>query len=137
MTATGFDSGGPYYPGIVSDDTALSASQYRAVQMGTAVVGGVWRAATAGQAKVLGVLQDKPANLGDPCLVQYAGITKWEAGVAITKGAAITVDSSGRAITAAATASHSVYGVALEAASAAGSIIAVAFQYLGPSVNNA
>ncbi len=136
MVATGFESSGPYYPGLVSDDTALTASQYRAVQHGTGVVGGVWRAATAGQAGVIGVIQDKPV-LGDPCVVQYAGVTKWEAGVAITKGAKITVDSVGRAITAAATASHSVYGEALEAASAAGSIIAVAFQYLGPSVNNA
>lgn len=135
MVATGFESSGPTYPGLVSDDTALSASQYRAVQVGSAVVGGVRRAATAGQAGVIGVLQDKPA-VGDPALVQYAGITKWEAGVAVTKGAKITVDATGRAITAAATASHSVYGIALEAASAAGSIIAVAFQYLGPSTND-
>ncbi len=136
MTATGFESSGPNYPGLVSDDVALSASQYRAVQVGTATVGGVWRAATAGQQGVIGVLQDKPTNVGDPCLVQYAGITKWEAGVAITKGAKITCDATGRAITAAATASHSVYGRALEAASAAGSIIAVAFQYHGPSTND-
>lgn len=134
MAATGFESSGDYYPGLVSDDIALSASQYRAVQVGTGVNGGVWRAATAGQQFLIGVLQDKPA-LGDACTVQYNGITKWEAGVAITKGAKVVSDATGRAITGAATASHYCYGVALEAASAAGSIIAVAFSYHGPMVN--
>ena len=121
---------------LVSADTALSASQYCFVQTSTATAFGVVRAATAGQQGVIGVLQDKPA-LADPCLVVGGGVTKVLAGCAIAKGDKITCDANGAAITAAATASHAVYGRALESASAANSIITMVFAYQGPAVNNA
>lgn len=127
---------GTSLPGMVSDDTALSASQFRFVQLGTAVIGGVWRAATAGQKGVVGVLQNKPA-LGEGAHICGGGVTKVEAGVAITKGAAIMSDAVGRAITAAATTSNHVYGYAAEAAGAAGEIITMVFGYHGPVTNNA
>lgn len=136
MASTGFEGGQLILPGLVSDATALTAAKFRFVQMGTATVGGLWQAATAGQQGILGVAQENAANVGDPIKVCGGGITKVEAGVAITKGAKLTTDTLGRAITAAATASHHVYGIALEAASAAGSIIAMAFSYHGPAVNN-
>jgi hypothetical protein len=135
MASTGFEGGQFTLPGLVSGELALSASQYRFVQVDTQAVGSVIRAATAGQQGLIGVLQDKPQLVGDPVNVCGGGITKVEAGVAITKGARLTTDASGRAITAAATAAHHVYGYALEAASAAGSIIAMAFSYHGPAVN--
>lgn len=122
--------------GLVSGEIALSASQFRFVQMGTTLAGEVIRAATAGQRGLIGVLQDKPAAVGDPCKVCGGGVTKVEAGVAITKGAAIMSDSVGRAITAAVTSSNHIYGYALEAASAAGSKIAMVFAYHGPVQNN-
>ncbi len=121
--------------GLVSGDTALTAGQYRFVQMGTANPGEVVLAATAGQRGLIGVCQDKP-SLGDPCLVAGGGITKIEAGVAITKGAALMTDAVGRAITAAVTSSNHIYGYALEAASASGSKIAMVFAYHGPVQNN-
>ncbi len=122
--------------GLVSGDTALSASQFCFVQMGTANPGEVVRAATAGQRGLVGVIQDTP-SLGDPCLVVGGGVTKVLAGSALTKGCAVMTDASGRAITAAATTSNHIYGYALEAASAAGSKAAMIFAYHGPVTNNA
>ena len=59
------------------------------------------------------------------CRVQ--GITKAEAGAAVSINTAISTDSSGRAVTATAAAATSTYvhGIALEAATAAGDIITV------------
>lgn len=57
------------------------------------------------------------------------GIVKIEAGAAVSQDANIMSDTSGRAI--AATATNNIMGVALEAASAAGEIIAVQLMYLG------
>lgn len=122
--------------GLVSGDIALSASQFRFVQMDTGLAGAVARAATAGQRGLVGVIQDKPTLVGDPCLVVGGGITKVEAGVALTKGCAVMTDASGRAITAAASAANHIYGYALEAASAAGSLAALIFAYHGPVTNN-
>lgn len=112
-----------------SGDVALSASQYRFVQLGSA--GTAVRAATAGQRGIVGVLQDKPANVGDPCLVAGGGITKVEAGSAITAGAKVSADSAGRAVTATAASSIHLYGRAIEAAAAAGNIISIVYGYDG------
>lgn len=122
-------------PGLVSGDTALSASQFRFVQGGTTPAASLARAATAGQKGILGVLQDKPL-LGDPALVCGGGVTKVEAGVAIASaGLPLMCDSVGRAITAAAGVANHIYGYSLEAASGPGSIIAMAFSYHGPVTN--
>ena len=122
--------------GLVSGDIALSAAQFRFVQMGTAVNGGVVLAATAGQRKILGVLQDKAPVVGDPVLVCGGGVTKMEAGIAITKGLPVMSDATGRAITCAVSASNHVQGYALEAAAAAGSIFTVFLKYDGPVSND-
>lgn len=122
--------------GLQSGDIALSASQFRFVQMGTATNGAVVRAATAGQKGILGVLQDLAPNVGDPVLVCGGGVTKVTAGVAIAKGDALMTDSAGRAITCAASASNHIQGYALEAAAGAGSIFTMWFGYQGPVTNN-
>lgn len=122
--------------GLVTGDSALTASQFRFVQMGTANPGEVVRAATAGQRGLIGIIQDAPATLGDPCLVVGGGVSKVEAGCALTKGCAVMTDAVGRAITAAVTSSNHIYGYALEAASAAGSKVAMVFAYHGPVQNN-
>lgn len=121
--------------GLVSGDIALSASQFRFVQTDSGVAGGVARAATAGQQGLLGVLQDKPASVGDPVFVAGGGVCKVEAGCTLTKGVKVMTDSVGRAITAAVTSSNHLYGYALEAA-AVGDIVAMVFGYHGPVQNN-
>ena len=69
-----------------------------------------------------GVLLDKP-TAGKVGAVAYAGVVKVVAGAAVAVGANVQSDTTGRAITAA-TGDYSL-GEALEAASAAGEIIAV------------
>jgi len=70
-----------------------------------------------------GVLQDDPAAAGRAALVAISGVTKIVAGAAVTRGGDIVSDASGRAIDKGANAN--VLGVALEAASGAGELIAV------------
>jgi hypothetical protein len=81
---------------------------------------------TAGGA-VYGILQDTP-QLGQPARVGLFGITKAVAGAAITAGAQLDCDAAGRVVT------HTagiIVGIALESASAAGQIIAVAIAPTG------
>jgi hypothetical protein len=60
----------------------------------------------------------------DVCVL---GLTKMEAGAAVSVNVAITSDSTGRAVAATAAAATSTYihGIALEAATAAGDLITV------------
>lgn len=60
---------------------------------------------------------------GRACEVMVTGISKVEAGGAVTRGGKVTSDTVGRAVNAAAT--NVAYGRALEAATAAGQRIAV------------
>ncbi len=95
----------------------LSASQFKIV-----TVDSNGRAALAGATTLgVGVLQNKPAALGQAATVAFGGISKVVAGGSITAGARITSDASGNAI-AATTAGDAVVGVAL-ASAASGDII--------------
>jgi hypothetical protein len=72
----------------------------------------------------VGVCQNKPRpGSGDPATIMNSGISMVMASAAITAGADVTTDGTGQAVTAVAT--NLVSGVALEAASGAGIIIAV------------
>lgn len=86
---------------------------------------------------VYGVLTNKPLA-GKSAQVQISGIAKIQAGAAVAKGAYVKTDATGRVITqtaeAAGTLVH-VFGIALEAAGAAGDLIAVAIRPM--VVNNA
>jgi len=116
-------------PGIESGALALSASQFQFVQLNSS--GQAILAATAGQMGVIGVLQDKPAAVGQPASIAHAGVTKIVTGSAITAGGKVITDASGKAISAAATSVQAVLGRALESATAAGATIAMIFQREG------
>jgi hypothetical protein len=77
--------------------------------------------------RVYGVLTNLP-GLGKSAQVQIAGIAKCQAGAAIAKGDFVKTDATGRVITQTAEAAGTqvfVLGQALEAAGAAGDMIAV------------
>jgi len=99
--------------------------RYRFVVQNTS--GKIAQVGTTG-AKALGVLQS-PAIAGEAAEVMVSGVSKVVAGAAIANTGPITSDSQGRAITAAAT--HTVNGIALETAAAAGEVIAVLLGYGG------
>jgi len=116
-------------PGIESGALALSASQFKFVQLNSS--GQAILAATAGQMGVIGVLQDKPAAVGQPASIAHAGVTKIVTGSAITAGGKVLTDANGAAISAAATSVQAVLGRALESATAAGATISMIFQREG------
>lgn len=74
----------------------------------------------------LGVIQNKP-KAGEAVDVMVTGVSKVVAGAAVAAGAEVGPDAQGRAI--AAVTGTRAFGIALEAASAAGQIIAVALPF--------
>lgn len=98
----------------------LSTHQHKAV-----VVDGNGRAALAGTQGVMvaGILQNKPNALGVAAAILHSGITKMVASAAISRGAKVTTTNAGKAVTSAST--NITLGVALEAATADGQVIAV------------
>lgn len=105
--------------GTLTASADNSGNQFRYAKVsgsGTATV-------TAAPADVvLGVIQNKP-KAGEAVDVMVTGISKVVAGAAVAAGAEVGSDAQGRAI-AAATGARA-FGIALEAASAAGQLIAV------------
>lgn len=106
----------------------LSASQYRFVKAGSTAKQVVQ--ATVDGEKVLGVLQNKPSAAGRAAEIVMLGVTKVEAGEAISYGDAVKTDSAGRAAVIELTATGAdvgdiAIGTALEAASDAGDVITV------------
>jgi hypothetical protein len=102
------------------------ADRYRFVTINSS--GKIAQVGTAG-AKAAGVLQS-PALADKAAEVMVSGVSKVEAGAAIAAQGNVTSDATGRAI-AASTATHSINGVALETAAAAGEVIAVLIGYGG------
>jgi Uncharacterized conserved protein (DUF2190) len=98
----------------------LSAGQFKALVMDTN-----GRAALAGTkgVPIVGILQNNPGALGRSATIMQSGITKWVASAAIVRNARVTTENDGRAVTAAT--GNVVHGIALEAAGAAGQVIAV------------
>lgn len=84
---------------------------------------------TSAGGDVAGVLQDDPDAIDRPGAVMTSGITKVEAGAAVTRGGVVMSDNVGRAVDA--TATNKGVGIALDAASAAGEIISVLLKDLG------
>lgn len=120
----GFEIPG-YKLGTQRAATALD-NRYRFV-----VVNGSGQIAQAGAGvRATGVLQS-PAAANDAAEVMVSGVSKVEAGAAITEGDDVTPDASGRAITAAAASGNTIVGTALESAGAAGEVIAVLLGYGG------
>lgn len=102
----------------------LTADQFKFVKYSA----GALVLASAGTDQVVGVLNNKP-NTGEACEVETLGTTKLVAGAAIAKGAVVMSDALGRAVTG--TATNYGQGYAMEAASAAGEIIAVQLRPFG------
>lgn len=101
--------------------TAIPA--YRIVRLSAT---GQAEQATAAADRVIGASPDLAVVAGERVDVFMSGVAYLTAGAAITPGALVMSDASGRAITAAAAAGVNVraVGVALEAAGAAGDVIA-------------
>jgi len=112
-----------------SADADLSTHKYKLVKM-TAT--GVALASVLNE-RVLGVLTNKPNAAGKSAEVQVAGVAKAMAGAAIARGDFVKVDATGRLIPQTAEAAGVqvyVVGQALEAAAAAGDLVAVKLQGL-------
>ena len=100
---------------------ALGSARYLAL----AVTDGKLTLPTAG-ANVLGIAigeTDEAVAVGDDVDVQIKDIGKWTAGAEIAVGAELATDAAGKAVTA--TGGAFIVGVALTAASAAGSLVQV------------
>lgn len=97
----------------------LSAQQFRGV-----IVNSSAKVAVAGaDAKVVGILQNNPDSAGQAAVVQYKGIARCKAGEALaTPGVRVFTDASGNVVSAG---TNNPVGTLLEAASGAGSIVAV------------
>ena len=98
----------------------LSEKQYRFMTINSSGE----LAATGDGLKADGVLQNKPDAQGRTGALGISGVSKLEAGAAITAGDDLAPDSVGRGVTASVT-GDVVAARALEDASGAGSIIAV------------
>ena len=102
--------------------TLPAAADFSTVQFRAVNVDAAGKAALAGAAgRVLGVMQNKPKT-NEGTTIVCNGVSKFETGAAVAAGATVEVDASGRAITRAA---GIPVGIALEASSGAGIVIAV------------
>lgn len=120
-----------FLPGIVAGaDLSAAGNQFKFVQLNTA--GAAILAATAGQRKVVGVLQDTPP-LASPALIADSGVSKVQAGAALTAGNPIMTNASGQGIVATAASSSHIQGYALETVATAGDLFACVLKYDGPN----
>lgn len=69
---------------------------------------------------------------GKGASVRRTGIAEWEAGAAVAKDVAVSIDATGRCILAVSGAR--VYGTTEQAAAAAGEVIAVAVNFINPPI---
>lgn len=118
----------PAYGNFLLDkgyDSEAAVVKFRAVKAGTGVEAAI-QVSSAGE-DGLGVAQFDVTTAevakGKGVSVREQGITEWEAGAAVTRGAAVTVDSSGRCVPAVST--NVIWGTARQAASGSGKRIAV------------
>lgn len=111
----------------------LTSSRFRFVKLNSS--GQVVAVAAVTDVPV-GVLQDTPPNssVGNPVVVTMAGISKLEAGAAITLPAVLGVDSVGRAVskTIGTDTTHYAAGQPLEAAGASGALISAVINCMTP-----
>jgi len=110
-------TGVPGQPGSADPNTS---KMYRFVKVtGDKQVG----LCTDGADTSVGVLQNKPQNVGMAATVAIFGVSFVVAGAAVSAGAAVTSDSEGRGVAVAS--GDATAGIALAAASAAGELIPV------------
>ena len=107
--------------GFVAEvDMSGTGFQHRCMKSGTAA--GQVNLCAATTDTVVGVLCNRP-KAGRAASLAIDGVKKVVAGAAVTRGVSVTTDTTGRAIAAGAAATS--FGVALEAAGAAGDLIRV------------
>jgi hypothetical protein len=133
------------FQGSGVDISVVAAADHRTNQYRFMAVDNAGKVARAGAgAFALGVLQNNP-NADQAATIRVEGISKVVAGAAVAVGSLVASDSAGRAIVATlartntsdagaaadALIGSNVMGVALEAAGAAGDIIAIAIVRCG------
>ena len=106
-------------PGLVAAGSLASNQYYIVIAASTA--GAVKVGSTKATDKILGVLQNDPAD-GEAAEVMFSGISKVAAETSVAYGDAITVSTTGRAKTTT-TDGDQILGIALEASSSAGDLI--------------
>lgn len=99
------------------------SGQFLAVVLSAARTLSIASSPTAGP--IYGILQNTPNAVNEACDVGIAGISKAVAGAAIAFGAELMVDASGRLITWSAGAANFKVGMAIEAATALGSVFSM------------
>lgn len=92
-SSIGIYTGVPGLPGSLSPN---AAKQFRFVKVTAAKTAGL--CSTASNEIPIGVLQNKPQNVGDAATVGFLGISIVEAGGTIAAGAGVKVDSTGRPV---------------------------------------
>jgi hypothetical protein len=110
-------------------DAEAALTKYRAVKAGATAEGVAPIAANTDKALGVALFGVTSAEIlrGKGATVREAGIVEWEAGAAIAKDAAVTIDAAGRCVTAATT--NRVYGRTRQAAALSGDVIAVAVNF--------
>lgn len=99
----------------------------------TLAADGQWDHAGTAQGRVDGICAMSQATVGGkfPVVKPDGSLAKVEAGAAITRGDVVATDTSGRAITRTASNGDLGWGVATEAATAAGQFITIQFAHKG------
>lgn len=107
----------------------LSAAQYTFVKLNAS--GQVIQCDTQGE-QAYGILQNDPDEAGKAAIVAIGGISKCEAGEAVTAGNFVGTAADGQALDASLTTGDVQLGLAVSSAGAAGEIFSLDFRsYLG------
>lgn len=93
-SSIGIYTGVPGLPGSLSPNAGKQFRFVKVVSSGT-----VGLCSTASHEIPIGVMQNKPQNVGDATTVGISGISMVEAGGTIAAGAGVKVDSTGRPVT--------------------------------------
>lgn len=93
-SSIGIYTGPPGLPGSLSPN---NAKQYRFVKFVSA--GTVGLCSTASHEIAVGVLQNKPQNVGDAASVGFSGITMVELGATVAAAVGVKIDNTGRPVT--------------------------------------
>lgn len=109
--------------------TQVAAANLTGGRFGVIGTAGTIAAVSAAGGRADGVIVDDVAS-GEAVTFGTSGVEMVVAGAAIANRGPVTSDTQGRAI-AASTTGHSINGIALETASAAGEVIAVLVGYKG------
>jgi hypothetical protein len=109
-------------PGARGTSAPYWGKQYRFVKVTAAHTAGL--STNAANEQTIGVLQNKPQQVGEAASIAISGITYMQAGAAVAAGAAVKSDSTGRAVTAT-VGTDVVLGIALAASTAADQLVPV------------